>query len=91
MNKLEWRTVSTLELTDKLIPNPNAQHQLLDRLHNVRVAIEGSFLHIDPRQPQDIEAGAAVIEFEVHIVPASSVQTVVYRDSRRRGSLTAFP
>lgn len=85
---LTWRNVTTLELTDKLIPDPNAAHNKLDRLQNVRVAVEGSFLHVDPRQPQQAEAAGQ--EFDVFLVPASAVRTVVYRDVKRRGALVGF-
>ncbi|MFH8483559.1 hypothetical protein [Streptomyces sp. NPDC018055] len=86
---LNWRDVTTLELADKLIPDPNAGHNRLDRLQNVRVAIEGGFLHIDPRQPQQAE-GAASQEYDVFIVPALTVKSVVYRDVKRRGNLATF-
>ncbi|MCX4792535.1 hypothetical protein OG369_42940 [Streptomyces sp. NBC_01221] len=87
---LTWRSVNTLVLAERLIPDPNASHNLLDQLRNVRVAIEGSFLHVDPRQPQDMEAGGGQ-EFDVHVVPASAVKTVTYRDVKRRGNLATFP
>ena len=86
---LNWRTATTLELHDNLIPDPNAGHNLLGRLRNVRVAVEGSFLHIDPRQPQDAENSASQ-EFDVHIVPAAAVKTVTYREIKRRGTLVGF-
>lgn len=69
---LNWRDVTTLELTNKLIPDPNAGHNFLDRLQNVRVAIEGGFLHIDPRK----DAGSSQ---DLFIVPAATVHKVAYR------------
>jgi len=86
---LNWRTATTVELHDNLIPNPNAEHELLGRLRNVRIAVEGSFLHIDPRQPQDAETSGSH-EFDVHIVPATAVKTVTYREIKRRGTLVGF-
>lgn len=88
-NTLNWRTATELHLNDKLIPNPDAGHDLLDKLRNVRVAIDGSFLHIDPRQPNDVE-GSRGQEFDVYIVPASVVKTVTYRQKEHRGNLATF-
>ncbi|MBD3550838.1 hypothetical protein [Streptomyces sp. SP18CM02] len=85
---LNWRDATTLELNDGAIPDPNFPGQSLRLLHNVRVAVEGGFLHIDPRQQQS-EAGAGQ-EFDVFIVPASAVKAAVYRDVKRRGNLASF-
>ncbi|MFI9194198.1 hypothetical protein ACIG0A_33470 [Streptomyces californicus] len=85
---LNWRNVTTLELNDGAIPDPNSPGQSLRLLHNVRVAVEGGFLHVDPRQQQS-EAGADQ-EFDVFIVPASAVKTVIYRDVKRRGNFASF-
>ncbi|MDX3343433.1 hypothetical protein PV409_36350 [Streptomyces sp. ME02-6979.5a] len=70
---LNWRDVTTLELNEKLIPDPNAAHNKLDRLQNVRVAVEGGFLHIDPRK----DSGSGQ---DLFMVPASAVRRVVYRE-----------
>ncbi|MFE9461662.1 hypothetical protein [Streptomyces californicus] len=70
---LNWRDAATLELNDKLINNPNAGHNQLDRLHGVRVAVEGGFLHIDPRR----DAGSGQ---DLFMVPAAAVRRVVYRE-----------
>ncbi|MFJ1782436.1 hypothetical protein ACIOKA_37655 [Streptomyces anulatus] len=69
---LNWRDATTLELNDKLIPDPNAAHNKLDRLHNVRVAVEGAFLHIDPRR----DSGSSQ---DLFMVPASAVHKVAYQ------------
>ncbi|MEU1086371.1 hypothetical protein ABZ401_05980 [Streptomyces sp. NPDC005892] len=76
---LNWRTVTTLELTDKLIADPNAGHNKLDQLQNVRVAIEGGFLHVDPRQPGQHAAGG----YDVFLVPGAAVRSVVYRQEQQ--------
>lgn len=89
MSNLEWRTATDVVLNDKLIPNPNAAHELLDKLRNVLVAIEGSFLHIDPRQAADREAGKGQ-EFDVTVVPAAAVHAITYRDVQRRGRVAGF-
>lgn len=78
MSDLTWRTARTLQLAEKLIPDPNAQHVLLDRLHSVRVAVEGAFLHVDPRQEGRSYPGGS--EVEVYVVPAAAVRTVVYME-----------
>lgn len=70
---LNWRDVTTVELTDKLIPDPNAGHNFLDRLQNVRVAVEGGFLHIDPRK----DSGSTQ---DLFMVPAAAVRKAVYRE-----------
>ena len=85
---LNWRTATTLELHDNLIPDPNASHNLLNRLQHVRVAVEGSFLHIDPRRPQDL-GFAADPEFDVHIVPATAVKVIAYRTTAAKGNLAS--
>ncbi|RPK35060.1 hypothetical protein EES39_33815 [Streptomyces sp. ADI92-24] len=90
MSTLNWRTATHVVLNGTLIPDPNAGHNLLGQLRNVRVAVEGSFLHIDPRQPRDADTSAGE-EFDVHIVPASAVNTITYRDAERRtGRLAGF-
>lgn len=73
-NTLNWRTATDVVLNDKLVPNPNAEHEQLVRLHNVKVAVEGGFLHIDPRR----DSGSSQNLF---IVPASAVSKVVYQAS----------
>lgn len=77
MSDLHWRTAD-VELADKLIPDPNAEHQLLDRLTQVRIAVEGAFLHIDPR-PTNQPAYPGQDTYNVHIVPAHLVRRVTYR------------
>lgn len=88
MTTLNWRTATTVVLHDNLIPDPNAAHNLLGQLRNVRVAAEGSFLHIDPRQPQDAQHTPGQ-EFDVHIVPATAVKTVTYRATAAQGNLAS--
>lgn len=73
---LNWRDVTLLDLDGKLIPNPNASSQLLNRLHNVRVAVEGGFLHVDPRPADQRDQGG---EYDVFLIPANAVLSVVYR------------
>jgi hypothetical protein len=77
MSSLNWR-IADVELADKLIPNPNAEHQLLDRLNNVRVATEGAFLHVDAR-PNGQPAYPGQDTYSVHIVPAHLVRRVTYK------------
>ncbi|RSS32785.1 hypothetical protein [Streptomyces sp. WAC08241] len=76
MSELRWRNAD-VALNDKLIPNPNAAHDLLKSLTNVRVAVEGAFLHIDPQNGEPAHVGQT--EWEVYIVPASSVEKIRYR------------
>ena len=77
MSTLHWRTAD-VELTDKLVPNPNAEHQLLDRLSNVRVAIEDGFLHIDPR-PNGEPVYPGQDTYTVQLIPAHLVRRISYR------------
>lgn len=74
---LTWRTADVV-LADKLIPNPNAEHQLWDRLTNVRVAVDAGFLHIDPRQDGKPSLPGQT-EHAVYIVPAHLVRTITYK------------
>ncbi|EGX60126.1 hypothetical protein SZN_09396 [Streptomyces zinciresistens K42] len=74
---LNWRTAE-VELAEQLVPNPNAEHQLLQRLHNVRVAIEAGFLHIDPRT-KDYVPPPGQDTYTVTVVPAHLVRRVTYQ------------
>jgi len=76
-NHLNWRTVGTLELTEKLIPDPNAEHELLQRLTGVSVAIDGGFLHIDPWPVR--EERIPNQPRRIHVIPASAVRHLEYR------------
>ncbi|MGW4810571.1 hypothetical protein ACWEPB_02850 [Kitasatospora cineracea] len=83
MSTLNWRTVAELRLTSALVPNPNSTSERLASLYNVNVAIEGSLVHIDPRQqPADRKQ-----EFEVSVVPTSSVEYIRYTQAARSGTL----
>ncbi|MGW0780368.1 hypothetical protein [Streptomyces sp. NPDC002913] len=88
MTLLNWRTATTLVLHENLIPDPNAEHNLLGRLQNVRVAIDGSFLHIDPRQPHD-PGFAMDTDYNVHVVPATAVKVIAYRTTAPQGASAA--
>ncbi|WP_406472671.1 hypothetical protein [Streptomyces platensis] len=87
MTSLPWRPVRTLELNDKLIPDPNAQHIKLDRLHSVRVAIDGSFLHIDPRPEGEWKKPG---EFTIYTVPASNVLVMQSQEQVKSGKVVGF-
>ncbi|MFC8008669.1 hypothetical protein [Streptomyces cinereoruber] len=76
MSELHWRTAD-VTLNDKLIPNPNAAHDLIQRIPTARVAVEGAFLHIDPQNGEPAYPGQT--EWETFIVPASSVKKISYR------------
>lgn len=87
MPKYDWRPVRDLELTEPLIPDPNASHQMLSRFREVRVAIEGSFLHIDVRPETEQQPGG---EFTVYTVPASAVRIMHTQHVTRSNSLSAY-
>lgn len=76
MSKLEWRKAD-VKLGDGLVPNPNAEHELLSNLADVLVAVEGGFLHIDPQSGDAAYPGQE--EATVTIVPASVVKWVRYK------------
>ena len=76
MSDLNWR-IADVTLHTNLIPNPNAEHQLLQNIPGARVAIEGSFLHIDPQKGEPRQHGQT--EWNVFIVPANAVETIRYR------------
>lgn len=88
-NPLNWRTATNVVLNEELIPNPNAEHVLLDRLHNVRIALDNGFLHIDPRQPSERDAAKGQ-EFTATVVPAAVVHTVTYKANRPIGRGAGF-
>ncbi|MFF2008565.1 hypothetical protein ACFVWY_05760 [Streptomyces sp. NPDC058195] len=83
MSKLEWRTAITLELAERLIPDPRATHNKLASFSNVEVAVEGGFLHVVPAP------GNRGGERDVYIVPASMVRSVAYREAPRSGNMHA--
>ena len=76
---LQWRNATTLRLTDKLIPNPDSTSELLDQLNNVLVAIDGSFLHIDPRRTNGQVPVDKKAEHPVYVVPAGKVELIGYQ------------
>ncbi|MFE5140365.1 hypothetical protein ACFRDV_22255 [Streptomyces fagopyri] len=77
MPQLEWRTADVV-LRDKLIPDPRNESQLLDRLTQVKVAVDTGFLHIDPRRNGDV-AFPGADTFSAYIVPAHQVLVVTYQ------------
>jgi hypothetical protein len=79
MSTLNWRTVAELRLVDKVVPNPNSTSELLDRLDHVRVAVDNGLLHIDPRPVNGQAAGGADADYNVTVVPTSSVAYISYR------------
>lgn len=79
MTTLNWREIYELRLTDKLIPNPNNQSDLLQRLNGVRVAVEGPMIHVDPRSTSNGEKRDDREEYDVFVVPASVVEHIKYR------------
>lgn len=76
MSTLHWRPVETLELNEALVTDPSAEYQQLRTMQHARVAVEGAFLHVDPRKPNQRSGDG---EYKVFIVPASAVRSVVYR------------
>lgn len=78
MSNLEWRKAD-VTLREGLVPNPNAEHELLANLTSVLVAVEGSFLHIDPQSGEQAYPGQT--EGDVTVVPASAVKSIRYKTS----------
>lgn len=90
MDNLKWRTARKVELTDRLIPNPNSQSELLQRLANVRVAFDSGLVHIDPREVDAHDFDSGNPEFEVYVLPAASVLKIVYMEKKKKpGNLAA--
>jgi hypothetical protein len=82
MNTLNWRNAREVHLTDPLIPNPASQSQRQQHLTEVRVAFDSGLVHIDPRHPgaQDLDAGNP--NFNVYVIPATAVQTIIYEEPK---------
>ncbi|MFE9127062.1 hypothetical protein ACFYOF_16855 [Streptomyces sp. NPDC007148] len=78
MSTLKWR-LADVTLNDKLVPNPQSASQLLDHLDNARVAVDGGFLHIDPRRNGE-PSYPGQSTYSVHIVPAHLVRVVTYKE-----------
>ncbi|QGZ53320.1 hypothetical protein GPZ77_34380 (plasmid) [Streptomyces sp. QHH-9511] len=76
MSNLDWRTAD-VTLTEGLVPDPNAGHVMMKEIRSAHVAVEGSFLHIDPQAGKEAYPGQG--ERQVTIVSASAVKTVSYR------------
>ncbi|MFJ6215052.1 hypothetical protein ACIQGZ_17205 [Streptomyces sp. NPDC092296] len=82
MTDLIWRTVRELRLTSPLVPDLSNSGKNLDLLYNVRVAIDGAFLHVDPRQEGGPDLRPGDTEFDVYVVPASSVERIHLREQK---------
>lgn len=80
MTTLNWRDVTELRLTDRLIPNPNNESDLLKRLNSVRVAVEGPLIHVDPRSINHGEKRDDREEYDVYVLPASAIEMIRYRE-----------
>ncbi|MFE7243815.1 hypothetical protein [Streptomyces sp. NPDC057580] len=78
MSNLTWRKAD-VTLHEKLVANPNAQHELLAKLDSVFVAVEGSFLHIDPQSGEQAYPGQT--EADVTVVAASAVKSIRYKSA----------
>jgi hypothetical protein len=76
MSDLTWR-IADVQLKDKLIPDPNAGHIFLNSLHNVYVALDNGFLHIDPQRGKTEYPNQS--EWSAYIVPAGAVDKLHYR------------
>ncbi|MGI5485076.1 hypothetical protein [Streptomyces lavendofoliae] len=84
MSTLNWRTAAALELTDELIPDPDDEGRLLRSLQAVRVAIEGSFVHVDPRQPSAVKQQRSRTSYVITVVPAAAVRYLRYQETYDR-------
>lgn len=76
---LQWRDATELRLTGKLIPNPSSTSDLLAHLSSIRVAIDGAFIHIDPRPTNGQVPVDTKAEYPVYVVPAAAVEVLTYR------------
>ncbi|MEU6496424.1 hypothetical protein ABZ890_39610 [Streptomyces sp. NPDC046984] len=75
MSELNWRTAD-ITLREALVPDPNSPSNLMTSVRQARVAIEGSFLHIDPQGGEEAYPNQG--EWKVTIVPAVSVKAIEY-------------
>jgi hypothetical protein len=80
MTDLNWRAAD-VTLHEELAPDPNGGNVLRSHIANVRVAVEGAFLHIAPQNGNQSYQGQGQGECEVTIVPASAVKHVRYKTS----------
>lgn len=90
MSTLNWRTVRDVRLTDKLIPEPGNESNCQNHLCNVRVAIEGAFLHIDPRVVDVRDPDPGSPEFSAYVVPMNAVVSVHYKEQKERPTPGAY-
>lgn len=79
MSDLHWREAVRVELHSELVWHPADRARARDSLSDCRVAVEGAFLHIDPRNP----AERRELEGRITLVPASSLKFLVWRTESR--------
>ena len=65
MSALQWRTATDLHLIAEIIPDPADPGRRLDRLTDVRVAAQGSFLYVETARG-------------VFVIPVASVLFLTY-------------
>ncbi len=80
MSNLNWREVDEIRLHDAVIRKPNDQSRDADYLQQVRVAFDGGFVHIDARPTNVANSGVTTDEITVHVVPASAISVIRYRE-----------
>lgn len=83
MTTLQWRTASDLHLIAGIIPKPGDPSELLDRLTDVRIAVSGSVLYVDPAPAPGGEAADGA---QVFAIPVASVLFLAYRQTPVQGN-----
>jgi len=79
METLNWRDVDEIRLHDAVIRKPNDQSREVDYLQQVRVALDGAMVHIDTRPTNEPSRGVTDEEVTIHVVPATAVKVIRYR------------
>lgn len=78
MTTLNWRTVAEIRFTKMIIPMPHKQGYNTAHLRQVSIAIEGGFIHVDPRSAADMEN--IDVPADIFILPSTAVESIKYTE-----------
>lgn len=85
MQEMNWRAVTELRLNEEADVRDRDGNPAT-KFRDVRVAIEGAFLHVDPRPVKESDVDAGDEGFPVYTVPAAAVKALRWMGPKRRRS-----
>lgn len=81
MTSLKWYPVTEVRLSEPLICDPDNPAERLAHITEGSVAVEGEFLHIDPRPDR------TTAEHEIVMVPSDKVVSITRKAGGGKGSI----